>query len=341
MKANSKLKDVFSFVVRKISHNLPIKILCLLVAVFLYLFYEMSLIDSETKVIPLSLKNEGGVELINIDHSQVKVVITSKQTVNIKDGDIVPVVNLNYLTHSGKYELPVELSISEELMKIDPLEIKVKPEKVSVHVERKIAGAARIKTNISGEPAHGYEVRDILVVPEMVNIIGPESVIKNTDIFYTEGIDINGLDRSQKTRKSLRELNRMIDIEEGKEVFVEINIEPVITTKVFNNVSPVFKNKNPDFEYNSLSRDLSISVTGPMLLLEQMIDDAVFFDIDLSNVTETGDYVFPISFNFDKRISVTEKSFTDWNLQVTLKEQESPDEFSEENSITMENSVIE
>lgn len=319
MKASLKLQQAFSFIIQKISHNWFIKVICLILAVFLYLFYEMSLISTETKVIPLVLKNEGGVELVSLDHSQVKVVVSSKQSVTVKDEDIVPSLNLNYLTSSGNFEIPVEYSISDELMKIDPLEIKIKPEKIKVHVEKKIAGAAKVLPNLSGEPAYGYFVKEVKLNPEVLNISGPESVISNIDTFYTEAVNISGIDKSFSTRKLLRDLNRMVNVEEGREVEVEVVVEPVVSEKEFHNVSPVLKNKKNDLEYISLSRDLSVKFSGPVLSLDSLGDDTVFFDIDLSNITEPGDYVFPISFNFGKRISVVEKSFTDWNLTVIQK----------------------
>lgn len=335
MKVSLKLQEAFSFIIQKISHNWFIKVICLILSVFLYLFYQMSLISTETKVIPLVLKNEGGVELVSLDYSQVKVIVSSKQSVTVKDEDIVPVLNLSYLTSSGTFDIPVDLSISDELMKIDPLEIKVKPEKIKVHVEKKIAGAASVIPSLSGEPAYGYFVKEVKLNPDLVNISGPESVISHTDSFYTEAIDINGIEKSVTTRKLLRDLNRMVNVEEGREVEVEIVVEPVVSEKQFHNVSPVLKNKNPAFDYISLSRDLSIKLSGPVISLDELGDETVFFDIDLSNITETGDYVFPISFNFAKGISVVEKSFTDWNITVVEKAPELPE--NEENLLEKEN----
>ncbi|MCF0242407.1 MAG: hypothetical protein HUK25_07190, partial [Treponema sp.] len=72
MKANKFLS--------KLLENWPAKIICFTIAVFLYLFYQLSQVETFNVNIPLTVINEGNVELVSTQGNitNVKVVVKAK-----------------------------------------------------------------------------------------------------------------------------------------------------------------------------------------------------------------------------------------------------------------------
>lgn len=337
----SKWQLLWTPIIQKITENWGVKAICIAVAVIIYLFYQMSLVKTQVFVIPLSVDESGGVEHVGNIQNSVKVTVRAKSDTNLHSSDFSAKLDLDYYTQSGTYDVPVELEISNDLIQVDPVEIKIKPEKIPVHVEKRISTAVPVETILLGSPAHGFEIIDYSVTPNQVIMSGPESIINQILKVSTYPVRVEGLAASKQFNVGLEKLNRMINLEDDVEWTVNVQVAPIISQIVKNNVSPVLKNKSPDFEYTSLSRDLTVTFTGPMVILENMDDDAIFFNIDLTSIQETGEYVFPININLPKQVTVTEKSFTDWKIQAVKKEVEPVSELDAEDNMQASISEIE
>ena len=102
----------------KILDNWPAKVICLIIAIFLYFFHQASLIDSKTFVVPLQIIENGMVMHVgNIPDSVSIVVRASDETIkSVLPTDISASVSLDTITKKGTYKLPVKITLSESLI---------------------------------------------------------------------------------------------------------------------------------------------------------------------------------------------------------------------------------
>ena len=123
----------------KILDKWPAKVICLVIAIFLYFFHQASLIDSKTLVVPLQIIENGMVMHMGDTPSSVSVVVRAGDEAikTIQPADITASINLNTITEKGSYKLPVKITLSEDLMAYDPFEVKLKENYITVSVDKK------------------------------------------------------------------------------------------------------------------------------------------------------------------------------------------------------------
>ena len=152
--------------IEKILNKWPAKIICFLLAIFLYVFHQVSLVEKKSFVVPLNVIENGMVSHVSQIPSTVSVVVkANSNAVNtITPSDITATLDLDDITDVGKYELPVNIKISDRLMEFDPLEIRVSPEHISTKIEIKKARFVKIKPTLEPIPKllSGDDVMDLL-----------------------------------------------------------------------------------------------------------------------------------------------------------------------------------
>lgn len=314
MKANSLLK--------KIVEDWPYKILCFVIALFLYLFYQMSLVESQTIVVPLKLKQEGGVELVSSIQQSVRVSVRSKDSTAVHPEDFSAVLDLDYLTESGTFNVPVTFTVSDHLIATDPVEIKIKPESVNVHVERKVSAGATVSVPTVGEVDYGYKVREITVEPDTVGFFGPESIVKGTKDLSTAPVSLKGLTGTKEFMVNLYDPNKRLTVDRMKDYKVTVFVDPVISDKSVNGIKPLYQNLSDNLLLESVLQDISIKVQGPLLSVENITSDAFSFKIDLTQYTEPGEYEIPVVIDFIDNVEIIEQTDAVWKISLTEKPEE-------------------
>ena len=124
----------------KITNNWPIKVICFMVAIVIYIFHQVSMLDRKVISIPLEIKSEGALLPVSDYPSHIKVAVRAEPSDIhlVTSGGIKAVLNLTNYAKAGSYVVPVEISLSNLLRTIDPLEVTVKPDKIFVSLEEKV-----------------------------------------------------------------------------------------------------------------------------------------------------------------------------------------------------------
>ena len=171
----------------KILDKWPAKVICLIIAIFLYFFHQASMIDSKTIVVPLEIIENGIVMHMGNTPGSVSVVVRAgEETIkSVLPSDISASICLDTITQKGTYKIPVKITLSESLMAYDPFEVKLKDDSITIDVDKKAIKYVPIVPSVVGEVAHGYEIDSISMSPSTVEIAGPESVVNATEQIYT------------------------------------------------------------------------------------------------------------------------------------------------------------
>lgn len=307
----------------KITDNWVVKILCVAAAILVYVFHQIAVLDRKSFTVPLDVYSDGllvsGTEIPSF--VKVSVRCGSDSIGAVTSQGFKAVLNLNPYTDSGEYDVPVAITMSEDMMMIDPLEVSVKPEYVSLTLDEKIEKYVDVQPSLSGEVSHGYVVRNIEVVPSAVKITGPKSIVEKTNHIYSGKVNVKGAATGFSTDVGLDNINRLVETHEEGKFKVTVSIEPAPIEKTFKSVVPSVVGLDGRFVNMTEIPAIDFTLAGTVPIMEEfsLTEENVFFD--LSAVSEPGQYELPVLFSLPLNVSVKEKSYESQTLTVV----ENPD----------------
>lgn len=309
-----------------------IKLLCLSLAVILYIFHQVSAVEKKSFVIPLTIIENGSVTHVDGKKKSVTVIIRANpdQISQVHPSDIKASVNLDALPKSGEYSVPVNIDMSEELLMNNPFEIQVSPEFVKVKVEKKDVQFIKIIPSIAGECKYGYEVKEVSISPEFVEVIGPESLLLNTAEIKTDLIDISDKNKSFTVTTNALEVSNAINITDKGPYTVKVDIAPIELEKTFENVIVSKKGLSEQFIIKGENPVINYKLSGPLDSLEKYEPSKDSVYIDLSNISSSGVYDLPVSIYVPSAYKLIEQSLD--TISVTVDEYDPTALIVDENS---------
>ena len=308
----------------KILDKWPVKVCCLIVAISIYLFHQASLTDKRSFVIPLTLIEEGGVMHTGDYTSNVTVVVRAnmEELSALHSNQLQAFVNLNGIAKSGEYNLPVKVNVADEIMAFDPFEIKVKPEYIKIKVENKDFKYIPLEANVIGEPAHGYEITEVQINPNYVEISGPQTIIENTQKLFLEKVDVTNLTDNQDFSVQYKSLNKLISIKEEGPFNVSVVIEAQEMERTIDNVNVSILGLSESFYLKDDIMPISITLEGKVVDLENYIPGRRLVTLELQRISEPGEYDLPLSFNVPSYLYLIDSSEKTVHITVLNKEEE-------------------
>lgn len=314
----------------KILKNWPIKIICLIIAIFLYLFHQSSLIEKRTFVIPLSVIEDGAVMHVGDVQKNISVVVRASKDdmLNIRYTDIGASVSLNSIMENGIYDLPVKISFSDKMLEFDTLEIRIKPEKVKVTAEKKMSRYVPVEASIVGNVSAGYDISTVECNPSFVQVFGPESIVNNLECIYTEKVNVSNAQNNFTTEAVYQNYNRLIKLLDTDPCKVTVSLERQKMEKEFTGIKISPLNLDDGLELQKDFPELKILVSGFVNILDKYSLPKNAVQVDLRDITEAGTYEMPVRINLPSNISVVSKSLDKVTVVVEKKidiEQEQSD----------------
>ncbi len=296
----------------------PAKVICLIVAIFLYFFHQASIIESKTLVVPLKILENGIVMQVGSAPKSVSVVVRgSAEDIKLVDpSEITAYVSVDDITQKGQYTLPVQLSLSDALLVLDPFEVKLKDEKLTLYVDRKAIKYVPLMPSVVGEVAHGYEVESITMNPSTIEITGPESVINSTQSVYTTRVNVSNAETNFTVETSYQNLSSIITVVDEGPYKATVTVVPVEMEKDFEDVEVEYINLAEDLEISGEKQTVFLKLSGDMPVLENYILSKHAVQINLRDITEPGTYELPVRYSIPANLKLVEKS--DDVLSVTI-----------------------
>ena len=326
--------------VEKILNKWPAKVICFFIAIFLYVFHQVSLVDKKTFVVPMTVRQNGMVCVNSQLPSSVAVSVksSSENLTSLLASDIHACLNLDNYTETGLFDIPVELNLSDKFLAFDPFEVKVVPEFFSVKIELKKAKYVKIQPSIVGEVAHGYEISNVEVNPSYAEVIGAESVIDRLEYIETSRVLVSNANRDFSSEAEYLSVNKLIDVVDKGPYKVTISVKPSEVEKVFDNVAVLPVHLNKKFTLVNEIPSVSFKLKGALLNLEKYSPAINAVSVDLQGITAAGLYDLPLTFNIPSTFVMMEKSNDAVTVQISAvenheesQEKESSEEDSGEN----------
>lgn len=235
---------------RKITDNIPLKIMSVAIAVVLWLIVVN--IDNPTGTNYYTLND---VELINKEYVEssdtigkmcmpeekqdsIRIAITTNKKIRdkIKVSDITATADLQQAVSLDTNPVMVPITVTCSVPGITPNDIKVTPQNLSVNLDEK--ETQEFVVNVSRgdtKPGKDYEVGSLTANPEKVRITGPKSLVNKIDkVNATISLDGNTQDFTQDVNLTIIDKNQeALSDSEMNSLRIENNAKVSVTARLW------------------------------------------------------------------------------------------------------------
>jgi hypothetical protein len=174
---------------------------------------------------------------------------------------------------------------------------RIDPAEITIVLEDSLEKYVVISPVTSGEPAAGYEIVGRSTEPEMTRVSGPRSVVEAIERIETSTVDVRGRNESFTQMVTLLSGNTFLELREGREVNLQVDILEQPVTINFEEV-PV-EVINAQYQVAVNPDHLTVFLRGPPSLLEQIDLEILRLVIDAAELApQAEDYLIAPSIDF-------------------------------------------
>lgn len=304
----------------KILADWPMKIVCFVVAILLYVLHDITMLQQKVITLPLTVIENGSMVVAGPYLSRVKVTIRGNGSdINmLGDNDISVYLDLSYYSEPGTFNIPVTTNKSQLAQAMTPLEINVEPKEIPLVLESRTFADVPVKAGLEGAPSDGYEVTNVTLQPSTLRIEGGSSIVASVTNLVTKPIPLDGRTESFDIMVATESVSQYIALPDKSSVKASVTIEPVEETKQFQ-TSITVRNLRSGLKIDSVLPLIDITVKGAQKSLERYSPSADAVYMDFSKITKGGTYDLPVIFSLPsylELIAPTEKQ----TVSVVIKD---------------------
>ena len=235
---------------RKITDNIPLKIMSVAIAVVLWLivvnidnptgtnYYTLNDVELINKEYVESSDTIGKMCMPEQNQDSIKVAITATKKIRdkIKVTDISAVADLQQAVSLDTNPVMVPITVTCSVPGVSPSDIKVTPQNLSVNLDEK--ETQEFVVNVSRgdtKPGKDYEVGSLTASPEKVRITGPKTLINKIDkVNASIELDGNTEDFTQDVNLTIIDKNQeVLTDSEMNSLRIENNAKVTVTAKLW------------------------------------------------------------------------------------------------------------
>ena len=284
--------------------HLGLKLLSLLLGVMLW----MVVAGEETVVrslrIPLELQQfPAGLELEAEPPSTVEVRVrgSSGALGRLASTDVVAVIDLRGV-HAGRRLLPL---MPEQVRAPFGVEIvQVTPPTVVLVFEPSATKQVPVEATVDGRPAAGFLVGKVTVDPSTVEIVGPESAVKQATEALTEQVSVTGAHELVRATVKVGMADSALRLKTSRPVVVDVQIVPAPVERTFHARPVHLKNLAPHLTAQASPATVDVGLRGSREQLGRVRFEDVSAYVDLAGLG-TGDYSLPVRADAAREAGVT------------------------------------
>lgn len=235
---------------RKITDNIPLKIMSVAVAVVVWLivvnidnpvgtnYYTLTNVELINKEYVESSDTIGKMCMPEEKQDSIRIAITTNKKIRdkIKVSDITATADLQQAVSLDTNPVMVPITVTCSVPGVTPNDIKVTPQNLSVNLDEK--ETQEFVVNVSRgdtKPGKDYEVGSLTANPEKVRITGPKSLVNKIDkVNATISLDGNTQDFTQDVNLTIIDKNQeALSDSEMNSLRIENNAKVSVTAKLW------------------------------------------------------------------------------------------------------------
>lgn len=235
---------------RKITDNIPLKIMSVAVAVVVWLivvnidnpvgtnYYTLTNVELINKEYVESSDTIGKMCMPEEKQDSIRIAITTNKKIRdkIKVSDITATADLQQAVSLDTNPVMVPITVTCSVPGVTPNDIKVTPQNLSVNLDEK--ETQEFVVNVSRgdtKPGKDYEVGSLTANPEKVRITGPKSLVNKIDkVNATISLDGNTQDFTQDVNPTIIDKNQeALSDSEMNSLRIENNAKVSVTARLW------------------------------------------------------------------------------------------------------------
>jgi YbbR domain-containing protein len=277
---------------RRLLADLPVKVICLTVAVILLLFHRVTTLTERFFSVPLTVTTPSGLAVASSYPKTVRITLRGAgDAINpILEEDVEASVSLDSHHSAGVFKAEVKVSRKGTAQNVEPLEIKVDPQEITFTLEPLIEKRVDLIPDLRGAPAYGYELVQSVVAPENVVIRGARSRVQGVSALSTEEIDLTGRTGSFASKVRIILPNTLLKIAGDASADFRATIQESIVVKKLEAVAIETVDLSIHLALKSAPAVGSVQIQGTQLVIDGVRSDQVKLLIDCSGVKRAGLY---------------------------------------------------
>jgi len=296
--------------------NVRLKAIAVGIAVLLWIAVGGEKVVERSLRAALELQNTPeGLEVVGDAPSTVDVRVRGSSTIlgQMAAGDVVAVLDLSAaragrrLFHLGPDHVRVPFGVEVTY---------VGPATLPLVFERSGSKVVPVVPSVDGSPAPGYEVDQVTVDPTEVEVVGPESALRDLKQATTEPIELDGITVSVRETVTVGIPNSSARLRVPRSAKVFVAISPVRTERSFPSIPLRMLNLRPGLSAQSTPPNLLVTIRGAEDALKSLTADAVIATVDLAGLG-VGKYNIPVRIASSKSFGVAR--IDPKQVQITIR----------------------
>ena len=280
----------------RLTENWPVKIICLVFAVFLSEFYRGTLLDKRYLIVPLTIENSGSLTPAEQYPAKIKITLWGDATGigSIGENDITAFINISDFKTEGTYRIPIETRLAGTVTPLGNMEISTEPAILTLRLATSIRKQVPVTLSLKGIPADGYEVTESSLEPAAVEIEGPAELVEKITELATEPLSIEARTNGFSGTASIINNDPLISIAGKAQVQTTVKINETTIKKKFDNIPIYFEKQNKELSITADTKTGSLEIQGSKKLLETWSPSENILTVSCESITERGVYTLPV-----------------------------------------------
>ena len=268
--------------------NTYLKILSVVIAIFLWFIVVMGQIETKSLTVPVTLINapKGYVAVASVPNVSVRVSGAAKVLASMNYSSVMLQIDVNSLPIGDSsrqiiLENDFKTPIGVEVIEVEPKEFIVTIDQIDT---KKI----RVAPAFIGDTAHGFKVESVSVKPDLVEIEGARSKLKDISFISTLPVNMSGVKESSvfsigfSAEEGVKSIN-------PDSVEVRVRMRPDIITKNLKDVPILCMDLIGGLSLKGTPKLSSVRVTGRSDLVDNFLSVSTFV-VNCSQITKPGVY---------------------------------------------------
>jgi YbbR domain-containing protein len=202
-----------------------VRVLALAIATLIWFFGTLETREQESeKVIEASVTYSAPRGVVLLDPVQRVKVRLRGRTSKVRALNPLAVDVLVTINEIRRGPLEVTLGADNVVVPEDIEVMSIEPNQLELRLDREISLTLPVKYKLMGEPAAGARVQQVDVVPDRVQVSGPETRVRSLRFVTTTNVNLNGHALDFEETVAVLAPDPMIRIEQPTVVLVRIGL---------------------------------------------------------------------------------------------------------------------